>query len=324
MAHLVPFPPPPVHHVPSITRFSIPATYAGIGYICAWGCSPANVWRVGTSRWDEVVSTPVAPAPAPDLMQFELRGARKGQKIALWIRNGAEWVRYSEFVDVDTNLADSYESLPKGRLPKSASCSEISLYPFGSLQGTPALSEVEWMAKVEAVLRKISSNVVGRAVLRNLRGVTIYPYVANAANAWSDILYNPAFWERSTAPSCSPDEILLHELIHRVERDADYYQDRYGFMFDGSDFLTINATNVYSCLNGRALRKDHHGMQYLPDEHFRNPKLHYEQQRTNYLLAARSIDLVGALSGVTGVWNPFRYWGEEALRPTMFPGFLVN
>jgi hypothetical protein len=73
----------------------------------------------------------------------------------------------------------------------------------------------------------------------------------------------------------------------------------------------VNATNVYSCMLGRALRKDHAGFQYLPDEHFRNPKLHWEQQSPNYWAASGTArDLVRTLASVRGVWNPFLYWAD--------------
>ena len=68
---------------------------------------------------------------------------------------------------------------------------------------------------------------------------------------------------------------------------------------------------------GRALRKDHDGYAYLPEEHFRNPKLHWKQQSPNYWAAAGTApDLVRNLAAVEGVWNPFVYWAEAEFNNT--------
>jgi hypothetical protein len=139
------------------------------------------------------------------------------------------------------------------------------------------------------------------------KDIIIYPHLPSYKNAWSDVRINPKQWIDDFRPCARVDEILLHELIHVVEDKGDVYEDRWGFMFDKTDFLTVNATNVYSCMLGRALRKDHHDLMHLPDEHFRKPHLHWEQQKPNYFLARESaFDLVRTLAKVTGVWNPFR------------------
>ena len=86
------------------------------------------------------------------------------------------------------------------------------------------------------------------------------------------------------------------------------YENRWGFVFDGEDFLTVNATNVYSCMLGRALRRDHYEFLFMPSEHFRNPDIHWQQQRPNYVLAAKSAPaLVEKLKTIQGYWNPFRH-----------------
>ncbi len=310
MSHLVPNPPPANYQVPTLTKFSVAAA-DGVGKILAWGVNdPTRQWRVGTDVDDQVVSY-ASPSPYPDLTFFELRGVRKGMKLAIFVYQGGKWIRYSQYVEVEYNLGDTYAALfAAGNLPKSRHCGRISFYPFGAQQAYQPLTEEDWKDKVEAALGKINSNVIGRAVLQSIKkDVTIYPYLPWYSNAWSDVRINPKQWEGDFRPGAGVDEILLHELIHVVENNAGPYQDRWGFQFDKADFLTVNATNVYSCMLGRALRKDHSELALLPEEHFRNPELHWDQQKPNYLAASQTaISVVKAAAGVQGVWNPFRYW----------------
>ena len=50
------------------------------------------------------------------------------------------------------------------------------------------------------------------------------------------------------------------------------------------------------------------GFAPLPDKYFRNPKLHYEEHKSNYELAAtRAPNLVSTLKNVRGFWSPFAY-----------------
>ncbi len=234
---------------------------------------------------------------------------------------GAGWIRWSDYVEVEANSGDSYAGLASGALPQSKYSKKISYYPFGSLHAAQPLTEVDWMNKIESALDLISRNVIGQAVLRNIPKSVIYPFLPWYQNAYSDVHINPAQWD-GLSPGSRIDEVLLHELIHRVDQ-TNVYKDRYNFSFDGTDFLTVNATNVYSCMLGRALRKDHSDFSFLPDEHFRNPKLHYDQQQPNYESAGmHARDLVQVLSTIKGVWNPFVYWAvmeqDNAPLPSIF------
>src|SRR5438309_67053 len=80
----------------------------------------------------------------------------------------------------------------------------------------------------------------------------------------------------AAGPGSRADEVLLHEFIHIVDKNYSAYTDAQGFAFDGSDFLSVNATNVYSCLLGRGLRKDHHGFNFLPTTYFTTPRKHFD------------------------------------------------
>jgi hypothetical protein len=238
-------------------------------------------------------------------------------KLALFVYDDSKWKRFSEYVEVDSNVADRFAALSvSGRLPRSHFNNHISFYPFGALQANQPMPESEWMDKIEDALGKVSRNVIGAAVLKGIRkDITIYPYLPADKNAFSDVHINPKQWTTEFRPGANVDEILLHELIHVVENNYSMYENRWGFMFDGSDFLTVNATNVYSCMLGRALRKDHHDFLSLPVEHFENPRLHYEQQAPNYMRADASAgDLVDVLRKIEGVWNPFSYFPAFANR----------
>jgi hypothetical protein len=166
MAHLVPMLPPADYHVPSMTSFSVSSS-DGIGKIYAWGANPVDAWRVGTDKADQVVSEE-KPSSYPDLRLFELRGVRKGLKLALFVYRAASktWERYSPYVDVDFNIADTYAAaLLAGTLPKSRHHKHISYYPFGALQAAQPLTENEFIEKVEDALERIKGNVVGDVVL---------------------------------------------------------------------------------------------------------------------------------------------------------------
>ncbi|MBV8188092.1 MAG: hypothetical protein JO339_12695, partial [Alphaproteobacteria bacterium] len=79
------------------------------------------------------------------------------------------------------------------------------------------------------------------------------------------------------------DEVLLHEFIHVLDNEYSQYIDAMGFQFDGTDFLSVNATNVYSSLLGRRLRLDHHGSLAMPnDPYVINPRQHFDDFRANY------------------------------------------
>jgi len=314
MAHLVPVPPPVNFRVPTLTKFSVIAA-DGVGEIFAWGANdPAFVWRVGTDNDWEVVSTLYRYDSYPELQFFKLEGARKGMKLAIFKRDptGTVWTRWSDYAEVEANAGDKYAGLATGALPQSKFSKNISFYPFGSMQAAQPLTEVEWIAKVESALEKLSNNVIGQSVLKNTpNGTVIYPYLPPDKNAYSDVHINPAQWSDDFRPGARIDEVIMHELIHRID-GCGSYQNRYGFMFDGSDFLTVNATNVYSCMLGRGLRKDHHDFLSLPEEHFKNPELHFQQQDSNYQIAAsHAWDLVRTLAKVDGVWNPFKYWASN-------------
>jgi hypothetical protein len=309
MAHFVPMPPPENYHIPNMTLFSISSS-DGVGQVLVWGADiPGAKWRIATENTQHQVISEEKPSPYPGLKLFELRGVREGFMLALYIDQGDGWKRYSDYLLVLKNIADNYATaLRNNTLPKSKHHKRILYYPFGSRHACVPIGETEWMDKLDGALDIIKTNPVGKVVLESItEDIVIYPYLPCKKNANSFVQINPRQWEGDFRPGAGLDEVLLHELIHRIEQGSGMYENRWGFVFDGEDFLTVNATNVYSCMRGRALRKDHYEFLFLPSEHWQNPDIHWRQQKPNYILAKKSAPaLVEKLITIQGYWNPFQ------------------
>jgi hypothetical protein len=305
MAHLVPMPPPTDYQVPTTTFKH--DTSGRNDKICAWGADvPGASWRVGTDKEKEVESVDMSTRgfsnPYPGLRLFELIGVRSGMKLALFIgrsktefgQTSVSWQRYSPYVDVVPDVP------PR---PPSKHNKHILFYP-------PSDQPEKWIAKIENGLGQINSISIGQTVLREITDDVTIHYQDFGSEAQKSTSGERTIWLGldGSGPCTGVDEVLLHELIHVVENWYSGYEDRYGFVFDKTDFLTVNATNVYSCVLGRALRKDHNTTYPLPVEHFKNPKLHWDQQKPNYKKAADSFpNLLRTLKQVKNVWNPFLY-----------------
>ena len=296
MAHLVSNPPTPNYQVPQMTTFK--ANSSGRNdKIFVWRAPPAGTWRVGTDIASQVTSIPMdwMSGDYPDLTYTELQGLRPGMRLAIFISlpMPEQWQRVSEYVDVVLDKASTQSKHKR-----------ISYYP---LSDQPTSSET-----FEKALELLSSNPIGRAVLDALRDDVIVRFDDSRGSAEATTSGEKRIWINVKSDGFKPgtgvDELLLHELIHVVENWYSQYENRYNFEWDGTDFLTVNATNVYSCMRGRALRKDH-GDLTLPAPHFNDPKLHWTEQKPNYDKAGNSIrSLVRTLSQIRNVWNPFIYW----------------
>jgi hypothetical protein len=296
-------PPPTDYHVPKMTTFS-PGNTGRNDQIYAWGADVSGAtWRVGTDNENEVESFDMSYSiqTYPGLTLFELKGVRPGMKLALFIGRSEKahgqtlvsWQRYSPYVDV----------VPSARTLQSSKHNKHILFD------PPSDQPEKWIDKIDKALVQINSISIGQTVLSEIRDeLTIRFQDAGGSQVEGK---ERQIWlgGDGSGPGTGVDEVLLHELIHVAENYYSGYEDRYGFTFDKSDFLTVNATNVYSCKLGRALRKDHRQAQFLPQEHFKNPKLHWDQQEPNYKKAGKSFpNLLRTLSQVKGVWNPFSYW----------------
>ena len=323
MAHIVPNPPNRDSANQSMQKFNI-LTTTGEADIFAWGLpdTATDTWFtiafVGTGPDGDTgrltaIMAP-RPGPYPNMRRFHLRGLRTGDRIAIFrdantaMPGPSNWVQHSAAVAVDKIVADRYAgALAAGTLPKYAGNANIQLYPFGSLHRRPPVSEQVWLQSVLKTLDTISANPLGRAILGMITSrVVIHPWIPPYANANSGINFSPQDWSGAEGPGSRADEVLLHEFIHIIDNQYDGYTDALGFTFDATDFLTVNASNVYSCLLGRGLRKDHSGFDFLPNEYFTNPRKHFDDFRANYDRAkAAAPQLYSALKSGSTLWNPF-------------------
>jgi hypothetical protein len=260
-----------------------------------------------------VVSMAQRPGPYANMRRFHLKGLRSGDRIAIYRNSNirtpypGNWVQHSAAVTVDKIIADRYAAaLVAGTLPKYAGNSNIELYPFGALQRTPPMSEQAWLKTVIDTLDTISANPLGKAILGLLKSrVVIHPWVPPDVNAISDVSFTPRDWD-GKQPGSRADETLLHEFIHVLDKNYRGYTDAMGFNFDGTDFLSVNATNVYSSLLGRRLRMDHHGLIAMPNDYIADPRKHFEDFHTNYVRAQEvAPQLYNVLRNGSKRWNPF-------------------
>ncbi len=319
MAHLVQSPASGSYWVPTLTAFSITSA-SGEARLLAWGVSTTNKQHFTVSLaggWDPRIVCDGFFGPAADVISYRLRGVRTGDVLVLYrnknFEDGGkkpEWERYSSVVKVtvvtaavETEAAEKADKLPR-YLPQP----RIRLFPYGTEQRDPPMKADDWTNGIIAVLDTINANPLGKQVMSLLPDpITIYPYLEDGEQAWSSVMFTASNFKTYSPPGGSADEVLLHEFIHRCEKQGEAYVDKPGWHFSGSDFLTINATNVYSCLLGRALRQDHAGFARLPDDYF-DPRKHYDLFRRNYKIAwDRALPLCLALQRSSQLWNPFKF-----------------
>jgi hypothetical protein len=316
MAHLVSIPAPADYWRPQLSKLSL-FDKNGTAALSVWGLSEPyhdDMWCVGAEGTERVASN-LYKSKNPDLISFNLRGIRDGDKLRVYRNLGYpsryEWVKHSEAVTVAYVQGDKWATLrAQDKLPKCKHNANISYYPHGIAQRRPPLSEEQWLQSVINVFDKICSNALGNQIVKMVsRKIFISPWIHNTTNAMSDILFTPADFAGKFAPGQQVDEVLLHEIVHVVEGSNSGYSDTVpGFKFSGSDFLSVNATNVYSVLLGRALRKDHNGFAFLDNSYFTDPKKHFQDFSANYAVAkAHNPALYNVLKNSSNLWNPFKF-----------------
>lgn len=322
MAHIVPNPPHKDYRSKELRRFNI-GLALGDARVIVWGLPKGATddefmigrTNTGTDGYSHLLSK-IVHGPAFDLHTFTVKGLKHGDEIALFrdtafgTRRDSNWVRHStNTAVVDRVYADTSAPLEaKGKLPTYANNSNIRFYSFGSLQRKKPLSQASWQKGVTDTLDKLWANPLGQKVVKLITApLTIYPYLPMDGNADAEIHFTAQDSEIATDPGDSADETLFHELIHVIENNAGQYKDGHGFAFDGTDFLTVNATNVYSCLLGAALRKDY-GDEPMPRDYFVAPLKHFRDFIGNYKLAkARVPQLYQVLATSSPLWNPFQF-----------------
>lgn len=322
MAHIVPNPPPKWYRDATIAKFSV-ISWNGAARVVAWGL-PAKATDAeymiahtdtGYNGIDSLRSE-ISGGPYKDLKTFTVSGLLAGDKIAIFRNSNfgtpfdPNWVRHSAPVEVASVAADTTaKQLAQGKLPPYANNSNIKLYPFGSLQRKRPLPEADWLRGVRNTLDTIFANALGKRIIQMIRSeLIIRPWIPAYANALSDVHFTAQDFPSGQGPCADADAVLFHELIHVLERNYAGYSDKNGFRFDKADFMSVNATNVYSCLKGGGLRKDHKNFEHLPAEYFSNPRKHFDDLKENYDLAkAWSPLLYQTVGDMSRLWNPFIY-----------------
>lgn len=320
MAHIVPNPPPKWYRDATISKFNV-ISWNGVARVVAWGI-PARgtndefmIAHVGTGYdGDDILESEISGGPYKDLKTFTVRGLLAGDRIAIFRNSNfgtpfdVNWVQHSGAVEIASVAADRWaKALAEGKLPTYANNSNIRFYPFGSQQRKRPIKERDWLNGVIRTLDKMHGNALGRQVIAMITSpLIIRPWVPSYENADSAVHFTAQDWAAGRAPGESPDEVLFHEFIHVIEQDYFGYDDKPSFRFDKADFMSVNATNVYSCLLGTALRRDHNGSQYLPQEYFTNPRKHFDEFSGNYAKAkTRTPALYQLLKTSSNLWNPF-------------------
>jgi len=332
MAHLVPNPPPKNYQNISSAKFTV-FSKDGVANVLVWGLPrgatdaefQVATTATGINGAGTVQSKVMGWAYYSDLVKFEVRGLKSGESINVFRQTnfGApaaekrepNWVPHGMAMDVAIPADHSSRDLANGKLPTYKNNANIKFYPFGSQQMSPPVKEESWKKSVEAVLDQLWSNAFGQQIIKLIdRELVISPWVPNDPNAVSlgdDVRFSPQNWTSFSGPGSSPDEVLLHEFIHFLEGEGgNDYADAANFIFHKTDFMSINATNVYSCLLGRALRKDHKLLnsqtQYLPQEYFNDPNKHFNTFKSNYEKAKNTnAALFNTVKNASRLWNPF-------------------
>ena len=196
-------------------------------------------------------------------------------------------------------------------------------------------SVLSWKDQVNQVLKNIYSNPLGKALLTAIGQkypqrpsrvgmlhreaphlphhvdptdkLMIRPYLGYDINADSGISFSPDM-HNGDLPGSSPEEILFHELVHISDGEFGGYLDGENLTFDGADFFSVNATNVYSSSLNRSLRKDHGGFNFMPVKFASDPAAFAKAFRGNiHRAAVHAPAFHRALAHFDrhGLWNPF-------------------
>ena len=192
--------------------------------------------------------------------KFFIRGLVDGCTLTAW-DNGA---KVTAALPVKGKRAFSWnDGTPSSAVPS------IKLLARGSLQRFPPMPEATWTAAVEATLKAINSNAVGRIVIAQAAAskIIITPYLDTSfANAHAGIAFTPQDHVNNDAGGKAPGT-LAHEIVHRIVLTATgTYEDTNasfneptGFEFSGTDFVSVLVQNMYGSAEGRKVRRKDHG-----------------------------------------------------------------
>jgi hypothetical protein len=302
VAHFVPIPPPRDFETPRLTELSLfdPNATAAIA---VWGM-PDN---------SEVLAENNDAFAAQEyrkqghLRFYYLRGLKAGDRIAAFLPTGGQ---FTGWLPIKFVKGDKFaKQRAAGTLPRSKHKTNFTLDPHGSAQRHPSVPEDVWLRTVDETILKIKGNPIGREVLGGLiKEITIAPYIPADANANSGVVFTPQTW-RGAAAGDRADEVLFHEFVHVLENNFGGYTNHPtdGLVFSGTDFLTVTATNLYSSIAGRPLRKDHAGFAPLPAVYASNAANYRAAYAANFAsIRSRLPAYFRAFAASAAPWNPFK------------------
>lgn len=272
----------------------------GTAALGVWAANPD--WKVKAASNPRFLAEPYRTNG--DVVYFMLRGLVAGDKIAAFDEAG---LQQTAWLDVKYSAGDRGAAV----IRKSHFFSRVTLDARGSNQGHYPMREEDWLDWVERCLGKIKENPVGKVVMTHLSSdVTIYPFLENQKNAFSDIRFTPSIFGSDFRPGARPNEILFHELCHTIDGLIATYTDNPAipFLYDKMDFFTVTATNVYCSAIKRPLRHDHKGFVPLKPafDGAGGQAVFLTAVKSNFdLLKAKKPALYTAIGGVSAPWNPF-------------------
>lgn len=241
--------------------------------------------------------------------KFFIRGLVDGCTLAAW-DNGA---KVTAELPVKGRRAFNWNDATASTVAPT-----IKLLARGSMQRFPPMPEATWRESVEATLRAIKGNAVGRIVLAQAAAaqITITPYIDTSfANAHAGIAFTPQDHTHNAAGGGAPGT-LAHEMVHRIVLKASgTYEDANasfneppGFEFDGTDFVSVLVQNMFGSAEGRTVRRKDHGLGTVRGVDaadaqgfafdFRGRLGYFRDHVTSFF---------NALKGVDVVWNPLKY-----------------
>lgn len=303
MPHFVPIPPDKEYWVPKLTSLSLPAKN-GTAAIGVWGV-PANS-EVRAKNNDVFVSEEYRKTT--DLRFFYLRGLKGGDEIAAFDPTGTQ---VTAWLSIKSVAADHWAlQRAAGTLPKSKLKPNISLDPLGAEQRHPPVPESMWLRTVDDTITKINGNPLGKSVLGGLISpITIGTYIQRDQNANSAVIFTPQSFQGETRPGAKADEILFHEFVHLLESNFSGYSNHPtdGLHFDGADFLTVTATNLYASIEHRPLRKDHWGFDPMPAGYAASAASFRAAYTANFnSIKSRLPAYWAVFAASSAAWNPFK------------------
>jgi hypothetical protein len=314
MPHFVAIPPKPSS--PGLQKLAL-RDASGNGAVAVWAAD--RDWSIQLCAANNAYS-PISSArfqsdsynkDGNNFCYFMLRGLKSGDHIAAYDNAGRPQTAALPITFSSTDR-------PSNNLAARASVhsARLILNPAGAEQADLKTTGQEWVDTVERVIKYMLANPMGRLIVNSLTSnVNIFPYLRPDEQAWSNILFSPRNWEKNMMAGSRPNEVLFHELCHVAESAPTPYLnvqdtvDHINFVYSGTDFFSVTATNVYTSIVHRPLRKDHAGAYTMPWKYgnlsdgaakFRALSL------PNFnIFSGNNTALNNSIAAISAPWNPF-------------------